>query len=144
MCERLRARNCGHIALYQVQCNYGQPPIYSHPTTSIISNHSSPTTLAPWGSPPMSQQQRSSPKLNQRRNNFRNPMLRGYSQDVESTTETTNRRRSALLRLRGDSSFGYDMDEPTIIPINSNGSGGNVVTNNHTRFNNYQQFEELA
>jgi hypothetical protein len=142
MCERLRARNCGHIALYQVQCNYGQPPIYLHPTTSIISNHSSPTSLAPWSSPPMSQQQRSSPKLNQRRNNFRNPMLRGYSQDVESTTETTNRRRSALLRLRGDSSFGYDMDEPPIIPINSN--GGNVATNNHSRFNNYQQFEELA
>jgi hypothetical protein len=23
MCERLRVRNCGHIALYQVQCTYG-------------------------------------------------------------------------------------------------------------------------
>uniref|UniRef100_A0A914YLU6 DUF7153 domain-containing protein n=1 Tax=Panagrolaimus superbus TaxID=310955 RepID=A0A914YLU6_9BILA len=146
MCERLRARNCGHIALYQVQCNYGQPPIYSHPTTSIISNnHSSPTSLAPWGSPPTMSQQRASPKMAQRRNNFRNPMLRGYSQDVESTTETTNRRRSALLRLRGDHSIGYDMEEPPPPSIISSNNGGSGSSNHSSRFNNYQQhFEELA
>ena len=38
-------------------------------------------------------------------------MLRGYSQDVEASSETTSRRRSALLRLR-DHSLGYDLEEP--------------------------------
>lgn len=53
----------------------------------------------------------------------RNPMLRGYSQDVDTATETS-RRRTALLRIRDRS---YDIDEQP-----------------SARFPSYQQFEELA
>uniref|UniRef100_A0AC34R2K2 Uncharacterized protein n=1 Tax=Panagrolaimus sp. JU765 TaxID=591449 RepID=A0AC34R2K2_9BILA len=117
MCERLRARNCGHIALYQVQFNYGQPFGYTQPSPM---SHPAPTPgLGPWNSPGVS---RTSPIPSRRM--ARNPMLRGYSQDVEASSETS-RRRSALLRLR-DHSLGYDLEEPP-----------------NSRFN-YQNYDEMA
>uniref|UniRef100_A0A914E784 DUF7153 domain-containing protein n=1 Tax=Acrobeloides nanus TaxID=290746 RepID=A0A914E784_9BILA len=107
MCERLRARNCGHIALYQVQYNYNQP------------QQVPPPTVSPWTAVSLS------PKTNhQHLRPPRNPMMRGYSQDVDSATETA-RRRTALLRIR-DRSLGYDLEEPP------------------TRYHSYQQFEEIS
>ncbi|CAJ0569903.1 unnamed protein product, partial [Mesorhabditis spiculigera] len=55
MCERMRVRNCGHVALYQVHTAYNSSP-------QTVVSQSSPQRVVK-----------------------RNPMLRGFSQDVEST-----------------------------------------------------------
>ncbi|CAJ0939366.1 unnamed protein product, partial [Mesorhabditis belari] len=76
MCERMRVRNCGHVALYQVHTAYN-----SLPQVPLI-GQSSPRVVK------------------------RNPMLRGFSQDVESTES----RRQKLRPMR-DRSFGYMEEE---------------------------------
>ncbi|KAI1719486.1 hypothetical protein Ddc_08698 [Ditylenchus destructor] len=134
MCERLRARNCGHIALYQVQHSYGptmpfspstlphhstnrgqyshslNSPSTSTPTTTV--SHSQQTQQqqsSPWSSPKLLASAASAAALRRRQ------MLgnRGYSQDVDSVTETTAR-RMALMRMR-DRSLGYDVEESTFL-----------------------------
>uniref|UniRef100_A0A7E4WAE0 RRM domain-containing protein n=1 Tax=Panagrellus redivivus TaxID=6233 RepID=A0A7E4WAE0_PANRE len=150
MCERLRARNCGHIALYQVQCNYGHAPSYSippapsphhghsevqrkHSSTSSSSNHGQHTLG--WGSPSAS---RTSPKPPaQQRRVQRNPMLRGYSQDVDSSQETS-RRRNQLLRHR-ENSFGFEHDE-----MDLTGRSGMPGPSTAMRYGGYPQFEDMS
>ncbi|CAD5231148.1 unnamed protein product [Bursaphelenchus xylophilus] len=130
MCERLRARNCGHVGLYQVQYNYGKAPSSPfappRPRLQTQSNTPSPSNstnfrgLSPRGSPRLSPRSMPSNLMNGRR-----PMVRGYSQDVDTSgPNDTARRRSILLRMR-DRSLGYELNEPG-------------------RFHSYQQFEELA
>ncbi|VDK70063.1 unnamed protein product [Onchocerca ochengi] len=63
MVERLRVRNCGYISLYQVQWSYGQ--ISNSLETSSTSQKLLPISDGKWE---------------------RNLMLRGFSQDVEPTT----------------------------------------------------------
>ncbi|CAD5225803.1 unnamed protein product [Bursaphelenchus okinawaensis] len=130
MCERLRARNCGHIGLYQVQYNYGKGPMSpfnnGRPRAFTQSNTPSPSNsttfrgLSPRSSPRLSPRNLTPNMINGRR-----PMVRGYSQDVDTVGPTeTARRRSILLRMR-DRSLGYELNDPG-------------------RFLSYQQFEELA
>ncbi|KAH7694222.1 Protein H10D18.5 [Aphelenchoides avenae] len=129
MCERLRARNCGHIALYQVQYSYGAAP----PFGLSAPEHPLPRSrnTSPWASPSMSPRRSppshaSSPvsaiNTTQRRR-MRNLSSMGYSQDVD-TAHASSVRRSALLRMR-DRSLGYDLDP-------------------HQPFHSYHQLEEIA
>uniref|UniRef100_A0A915D676 DUF7153 domain-containing protein n=1 Tax=Ditylenchus dipsaci TaxID=166011 RepID=A0A915D676_9BILA len=140
MCERLRARNCGHIALYQVQHCYGPSvpfasstmmhrssisctgrPQYAHslnsptttPTTSSNQSLSQQPSISPWSSPKL---------LAASAAVRRREMLRGYSQDVDSAHETS-RRRTALLRMR-DRSLGYDCEESLFLSSLGNSAGG--------------------
>ncbi|KHJ84126.1 hypothetical protein OESDEN_16164 [Oesophagostomum dentatum] len=80
MCERLRVRNCGHIALYQVHTAYSAT---AAPTTRKVVNKSLASIR-------------------------RQAMIRGFSHDVESppppTTTTEDRR--ARMRFR-EQSFQY-------------------------------------
>ncbi|EGT59928.1 hypothetical protein CAEBREN_16575 [Caenorhabditis brenneri] len=94
ICERLRVRNCGHIALYQrwvkeelVHSAYTSPG----PRTSA---HNSPS--------------RQAAAFAQSAAAKRSQMLRGFSQDVEPqpVPETSTMRRNRMLRTR-ERSFQY-------------------------------------
>jgi hypothetical protein len=109
MCERLRARNCGHIALYQVQYNYESLSLAPERPLSHAKENA-------WTSPSVSPRNRivSGPKpiaplqSPSHRRRTRNLASMGYSQDVDTAHAMSNR-RNALLRLR-DRSLGYDLD----------------------------------
>lgn len=81
MCERLRVRNCGYISLYQLQWSYSNPAS----TTEMLI----PPNPAP------------------RRE--RNPMLRGLSQEVDSSLN--ERPRNPKLRSRERSIGHRGLDE---------------------------------
>ncbi|CAO4377914.1 unnamed protein product [Caenorhabditis nigoni] len=87
ICERLRVRNCGHIALYQVLTAYTSPG----PRTSA---HNSPS--------------RQAAAFAQSAAAKRAQMLRGFSQDVEPqpVPESSTMRRNRMLRTR-ERSFQY-------------------------------------
>ncbi|CAD6186940.1 unnamed protein product [Caenorhabditis auriculariae] len=81
ICERLRVRNCGHIALYQVHTAYSSPQPRAH------SSPSRPTTSA-------------TAKRTQM-------MSRGFSQDVEpKILDSATTRRSRMMQSR-ERSFQY-------------------------------------
>ncbi|VDD94639.1 unnamed protein product [Enterobius vermicularis] len=80
MCERLKVRNCGYISLYRVKHSYS-------------STRTTEETMVP--------------KTTSRRE--RNPMIRGFSQEVAMPEGGTSP-RIPKLRLR-DHSLGYDIDE---------------------------------
>ncbi|CAI5453320.1 unnamed protein product [Caenorhabditis angaria] len=96
ICERLRVRNCGHIALYQVHTAYSSPL----PRTS---SHSSPCHSTSSG-PVVGNNQSSSSYSSSAAK--RAQMMRGFSQDVEAQNFSESAtRRARMLRTRGERSF---------------------------------------
>uniref|UniRef100_A0A0N5B8D6 CP2 domain-containing protein n=1 Tax=Strongyloides papillosus TaxID=174720 RepID=A0A0N5B8D6_STREA len=95
MCERLKTRNCGHISLYQVQYGYDTEPKNTSNYQYNSYNH--------LNSPPLI----SSPlKTTTTARKERTPLLRGVSQDVDSTS------RSLKYRPKlGTHNLGYSIDE---------------------------------
>ncbi|CAB3398091.1 unnamed protein product [Caenorhabditis bovis] len=88
ICERLRVRNCGHIALYQVHTAYSNP-------IPRQSTSNSPS--------------RSSPFASQSTTSKRAQMMRGFSQDVDVQQQiemSSMARRNRMLRTR-ERSFQY-------------------------------------
>ncbi|MFH4980035.1 hypothetical protein AB6A40_006744 [Gnathostoma spinigerum] len=81
MCERLRVRNCGYVSLYQVQWNY-----------NIVSSNPGCSSL-------------DSVKRE------RNPLLRGHSQEVDTTTAIYSTRRNHPGPLLRGRSLGYRYQE---------------------------------
>uniref|UniRef100_A0A8R1DX95 DUF7153 domain-containing protein n=1 Tax=Caenorhabditis japonica TaxID=281687 RepID=A0A8R1DX95_CAEJA len=93
ICERLRVRNCGHIALYQVHSAYTAP-------LTRTSAHNSPSRQ----SANYTTQQPSTNAASRR-----SQMLRGFSQDVEPQVSHADQfaaRRNRMLRTR-ERSFQY-------------------------------------
>ncbi|TKR70577.1 hypothetical protein L596_022582 [Steinernema carpocapsae] len=112
MCQRLRVRNCGHIALYQIQYNYSNlTPLQPSP---VPSRKTSSHQLHP------------NQTLSPRRvvgTQKRTPMVRGFSQEVESS-EASLRRNNKLRLDRSRERLGA-FDEGQ-------------------RFNSYHHFDEFA
>uniref|UniRef100_A0A1I7XZX8 START domain-containing protein n=1 Tax=Steinernema glaseri TaxID=37863 RepID=A0A1I7XZX8_9BILA len=113
MCQRLRVRNCGHIALYQIQYNYSnlaplQPSPVTPRKTSTHQLHPTPTL---------------SPSRRVISGQKRNPMVRGFSQEVESSDAAL--RRNHKLRL--------DRSRERLSPFDE-----------AQRFNSYHHFDEFA
>uniref|UniRef100_A0AC35UIA1 SET domain-containing protein n=1 Tax=Rhabditophanes sp. KR3021 TaxID=114890 RepID=A0AC35UIA1_9BILA len=78
MCERLKTRNCGHISLYQIKYAFESEQIQG---MGSMTNYNSPIHARP--SPTSLQTSK------------RNPLLRGVSQDVGSTTLSRSPRHYA-------------------------------------------------
>uniref|UniRef100_A0A0N4Z4M3 DUF7153 domain-containing protein n=1 Tax=Parastrongyloides trichosuri TaxID=131310 RepID=A0A0N4Z4M3_PARTI len=100
MCERLKTRNCGHISLYQVQYGYeSENRLSSNSQYPSFNQLTPPSSLIP--SPSKSK----ATTTNTTRRD-RNPLLRGVSQDVDTTSRNT-RYRPTL----GKNNLGYSIDE---------------------------------
>ncbi|CAI4222828.1 unnamed protein product [Auanema sp. JU1783] len=110
MCERLRVRNCGHIALYQVHTAYNSS---NTTATNILSESTSALSSSSSSSPPRrttaARLTSTSSTTSQTSSMKRNPMMRGLSQDVETHSINTVDARRNRLRLR-EKSFQYPDD----------------------------------
>ncbi|KAI6213337.1 hypothetical protein M3Y94_00138600 [Aphelenchoides besseyi] len=130
MCERLRARNCGQIGLYQIQYNYGASttiPIPRAAESRLNIPRTSATTIWPTTVPHDVMPRASSAVQRFGSSPIRQKITKGHSQEVETSDQNnTIERRAVLNRMSRDRSLGYQSSTTT--PF----------------FRSYQQFEEFT